>query len=791
MSTKESLILNMPNNKKEIILAIDSHALLHRGYHAMAGFRTSTGKPSGAVFGFLKMILTAVKELRPAYVLAAYDLPKPTFRHLAYDGYKGTRKKSDDDLRVQIDESKKFCEALGIPILQMEGFEADDILGTISHRFDLEKYEIIIVSGDMDTMQLVRDGVKVFTMKKGTETGLFDEASVYKKVGVYPKQIPDYKGLAGDVSDNIPGVEGVGSKTACKLVGEFGSVEGLYQNLEKDLDTIIASKIISKNLAQKILDNKEEAFFSKTLATIKTDVPIDIALPHKFGEGVSEKEYKELCDEYEFRSLKNTFDTIEALDSKKEEDEQVDKSLMSKLQVACILLYSEKTKLTLDEMRDQFKVTGNAQEIFDQLIAKIQEKGLYEYYTNFEEPLFTIIDDMERLGVLVDRKELEKQKVIVKEIINNLEKEIYVMAGKEFLISSPKQLGEVLYDDLKILENSKSKIKKTSTGARSTNAEMLEKLKDEHEIIPKILEWREAAKIYGTYLDPMDTYIHADGRVHPRFIQSGAATGRFSCENPNMQNLPTKSDLGQAVKKIFIASEGYKFLSFDYSQIDLRAAAMLSKDPALIKIFESGTDVHRGVAATVLHKSEAEVTDEERRKAKAINFGVLYGMGVSSLKEAMHAERKEAQEFYDNYKSTFVVLMEYLEQVKQDAKRTGYTKTFFGRHRDIPMIRSQIPFIRAQGERMAINAPLQGTSADIIKLGMIDVCREFAHYFKKDELRLLLQIHDELIFEVKEAKISELKDRIKGVMETVVEKRGFTTIPLIVSSDEGSNIAEL
>jgi DNA polymerase-1 len=771
---------------KKIILAIDSHALLHRSYHAMAGFRTSTGKPSGAIFGFLKMILTAVKEIKPEYVLATYDLPKPTFRHLAYDGYKGARQKGDDDLYTQIDESKRFCEALGIPILQIEGYEADDILGTISCKFDMENYEIVIVSGDMDTMQLVRPGVKVFTMKKGTETSLYDEAAVFKKYGIHPHQIADYKGLAGDTSDNIPGVAGVGEKTACKLIAKFETVENLYENLENHFDEVVTSKIVSKNLALKILENKEEALFSKTLATIKCDVPVEITLPHKFGEGINEEKYKELCDEYELRSLRSYFDVIEL-----KPPEEIDNELLAQMQVACILLYSEKSKLTLDEMRDYFKIKGSQQEVRDQLIEKLKAKKLYEYYRDFEEPLFPIIKHMEKVGILVDQDQLEKQKKHVKGIIEGLEQEIYKIAGKEFLISSPKQLGEVLYDDLKILEDSKNKIKKTSTGARTTNADMLEKLKDEHEIIPKILEWREAAKIYGTYLEPMNDYIHGDGRIHPRFVQAGAATGRFSCENPNMQNLPTKSELGQAVKKIFITQPGYKFLSFDYSQIDLRAAAMLSQDPNLLKIFESKTDVHRGVAATVLHKDEKDVTDEERRKAKAINFGILYGMGVSALKEAMHTDRKEAQEFYDNYKNTFSVLMEYLEKVKEDAKRTGYTVTYFGRHRDIPMIRSQIPFVRAQGDRMAINAPMQGTSADIIKLGMINVWNEFQEYIQKDELRMLLQIHDELVFEVKTELANELAPKIKKTMESVVEKKGYKTIALVVSSDEGNNLAEL
>ena len=356
-----------------------------------------------------------------------------------------------------------------------------------------------------------------------------------------------------------------------------------------------------------------------------------------------------------------------------------------------------------------------------------------------------------------------------------------------FLISSPKQLGEVLYDELKLGE----KIKKTATGKRSTNVEMLISMKDEHEIINEILSWRELTKLYSTYLVPLKGFIGEDGRIHPHFIPAGAATGRFSCENPNMQNLPVKSEYSESIRNIFVAEWGYKLLSLDYSQVDLRSAAILSGDENLLDIFKRNQDVHLGVAARTLHKKEEEVTKEERRKAKAINFGILYGMGVNALRESMGVDRAEAQEFYDTYKATFVTLMNYLEKVKQEATKSGYTTTLFGRPRHIPLLRSHIPFMRAQGERIAINAPIQGTSADIIKLGMIDVWNDMQEYFKNGSVKMQLQIHDELVFEVRDDVVDEVSGKIKTIMENVLEKRGFRIIPLVVSLDTGDTLGNI
>ena len=787
----------MQSKEKEIVMLVDSHALLHRAYHAMENMMSRDGKPSGALFGFVKMIQTAVNSLHPEHVICCYDLPKPTFRHLAFADYKGTRAKSDDALREQILESKNFAEAMGIPIYELEGFEADDLLGTLSHKIDKEKYEVIIFSGDMDVMQLIEDGVKVFAQRKGTSVEMYGEEEVVKRYGITPKQIPDYKGLAGDSSDNIPGVSGIGEKTAVKLIAEFNSLESLYGvvNSSKDEDRERLEKVVSKRIIEKLKTEHEEAIFSKTLATIRKDAPINIKKFKSFGSDIDNDKYKRLCDEYDLRSLRNYFEKdraeekglVETQDSI--ETEMISKEELEELQIMSALLNSEKTKLSYEDIKSLYAIKEGTDflGVKNELISRLEKENLINYYNDIENKITPILKQMMFWGVSVNKKELEKQKLYIKNKIDLLEKEIHDIAGEEFLISSPKQLGEVLYEKLGL----GTKIKKTSTGKLSTNANMLESLKDDHPIINKILEWREVSKIYGTYLEPMIKYVHEDGKVHPHFLQLGASTGRFSCENPNMQNLPIKSELGQLVRNIFVAEQGKSLISIDYSQIDLRAAAILSKDERLIDIFKRGIDVHKGVAAQTLHKSESEVTPSERSKAKAINFGILYGMGVSALKEAMHSERKEAQEFYDTYKETFSTLMIYLENVKDSAKRLGYTETLFGRRRDVPLLRSPIPFMRAQGERMAINAPVQGSSADILKLGMIDVWEKFDEDFKTGKLKMLLQIHDELVFECDEDEAKSYGERIAKVMTDVLSKRDINIVPLEASVNIGQSLGEL
>ncbi len=823
-----SKIFKGKNKDKKVLMLIDSHALLHRGYHAMQNFFTRDGRPTGALYGFLKMIISANELAAPDYVVATYDLPKPTFRHLAYDAYKGTRQKSDEDLKVQINQSKDFCKALNIPICEMEGFEADDMLGTISKMYS-DKYNIVIVSGDMDTLQLVNDNVKICTLKKAAEVSVFGEKEVMDKYELSPKQIPDYKGFSGDASDNIPGVMGVGPKTAIKILKEYKTVENFYEQIKKDEQNNFVNihKIVKGKIFENIKNNEEDALFSKTLATIILDAPIDVNIfnnfEHHFGEKYDKVEYEKLCDLYELRSLKNIFKKKEDTNSNLEivtgglsasnfdsgntekiEEIKVVVTLsekeMNELQVISSIIESEKNNISLEDLKNIHNIDeeqNNFDIIKKTLEKKMQDAGTFNYYKKLEEPLFDILENMRENGVLVNVTELEKQKIFVKNIINNLEKEIHTLAGKEFLISSPKQLGEILYDHIGL----GTKIKKTASGARSTNADMLESIKDEHEIVGKIINFREVSKVFNTYIEPLHNFILDDGRVHPRFMQAGAATGRFSCENPNMQNIPRNTEIGLAFRKVFVADEGKVLVSADYSQIDLRAAAILSGDKKLIDIFNNNIDIHTGVAAEVLGKKLEEVTDEERRKAKAINFGILYGMGVSALKDAMHTDRKTAQDFYDNFKNTFHELIDYLELVKLEATKNGYTSTLFGRRRQVPLLKSHLPFMRAQGERIAINAPIQGTSSDIIKLGMIQVNnilnpehndKEMGIRIQNTEIKMLLQIHDELVFECDADKVEKYSKIIADSMQNVLDNYDFKNkVPLKVNVVSGKSLFEL
>lgn len=830
-----SKIFKGKNKDKKVLMLIDSHALLHRGYHAMQNFFTRDGRPTGALYGFLKMIISANELAAPDYVVATYDLPKPTFRHLAYDAYKGTRQKSDEDLKVQINQSKDFCRALNIPICEMEGFEADDMLGTISKMYS-DVYNIVIVSGDMDTLQLVNNNVKICTLKKAAEVSVFGEKEVMDKYELSPKQIPDYKGLSGDASDNIPGVMGVGPKTAIKILKEYKTVENFYEQIKKDEKNNFENihKTVKGKIFENIKNNEEDALFSKTLATIILDAPIDVNIfnnfDHCFGEKYDKVEYEKLCDLYELRSLKNIFKKKEdknddivivgsgltlqniedynngKLEIKNEGEEGVKKEVillekeMNELQVMSSIIESEKNNINLEDLKNIHNIDegeNNFEIIKKALEIKMQEVGTFDYYKKLEEPLFDILENMREVGVLVDKDELEKQKVFVKNIILNLEKEIHILAGKEFLISSPKQLGEVLYDNMGL----GTKIKKTASGARSTNADMLESIRGEHEIVGKIINFREVSKVFNTYIEPLHNFIQGDGRVHPRFLQAGAATGRFSCENPNMQNIPRNTEIGLAFRKVFVASMNKVLISADYSQIDLRAAAILSGDKKLMDIFNNNIDIHTGVAAQVLGKEINEVTDEERRKAKAINFGILYGMGVSALKDAMHTDRKTAQDFYDNFKNTFHELINYLELVKLEATKNGYTSTLFGRRRQVPLLKSHLPFMRAQGERIAINAPIQGTSSDIIKLGMIEVNnilnpehndKEMGIRIENQEIKMLLQIHDELVFECDVDKVEKYSKIITDSMQNVLDGYDFKNkVPLKVNVVSGKSLFEL
>ncbi len=795
----------MKTKEKKIIILLDSHAILHRAYHAMVNFSTKDGRPTGALYGFVSMVLRMNEMFHPEYIVACFDLAKPTFRHIAYDGYKGTRTKTEDALVLQIKDAERVARELSLPVYACEGYEADDMLGTICEQMKgNDEYEIIIASGDMDTLQLVVDGkVSVYTLRKGNEGKVFHEADVFEKYGLTPEQVKDYKGLAGDSSDNIIGVPGIGEKTATALIQAYHSLENIYAVLKKDEDDL-RKKGFKERMIGLLKEYEEEAFFSKTLATIHRTSPVTFVLPEKkWEESLDKEKWGTLCDEFEFKQLKGKLGALTEIKGETKSKEVVDEGVtkeekpaqdisfdeLEELKVMSHLLSSEETNPSLETIE---KISGQSEKIKmkESLEKMLQDEGLHNLYMEIEKPVTGIIKHMEEKGILLDTSFLKDLSIDLHKELKIIEKAIYEDAGEVFTINSPKQLGVVLYDKLGLGE----KIKKTKGGSLSTNAEQLERIKDDHPIVAHVLKYRELSKLLSTYIDSLPTYVKEDGRVHAHFVQTGAGTGRFSCEDPNLQNLPVKTELGKKVREAFVASPGYVLLSCDYAQVDLRSAAILSGDTELIHIFEEGIDVHTGTAMKMFHVEKDGVTDLMRRQAKAINFGILYGMGVTALKEGLGVERKEAQEYFDTYKKTFARLTEYLLEVKAFAFSKGYTETLLKRRRQVPLLKSPLPFLRAQGERIAINAPIQGTSADILKLGMIDAYEYVEVVNKKygeGTISLLLQIHDELVFEVKEECKEECAKEISHILETVLAKRGLSHLPLKVSKTLGKNLMTL
>lgn len=791
-------------NKRLVLL--DTHAIIHRAYHALPEFMNSKGEPTGAIYGLATILFKIITELKPDYIVACYDLPKKTFRHVAYDNYKAGRAKTDDALVVQLIRSREFFTALSIPMYECEGFEADDLLGTITEQISIPGMDIIIASGDMDTLQLVDDDrVRVYTLKKGiNDTILYNEKDVIKRFGFEPKYLPDYKGLRGDPSDNIIGIKGIGEKTATILICEYGTIEKMYIALKKSPDKI-RTLGITKRVFNLLKDGEEEALFSKTLATIRRDAPIVFKLPDNvWKEKVAKESVAQFFRTMEFKSLQNRFLSVvngeDVALSKKEKIEEeikeknygeVDQEKIAKAKIAFWLLDSEQTDPSLDDVVN-YKDSDSLDQAFSKLEADIARENLGYVYKEIEVPLISIITEMEKVGIMVDINYFKKLSKEYHIDLTKIEKNIWNQVGREFNINSPKQLGEVLFDELGL---SVKGMKKSAGGARSTRESELEKLRDLHPVISEILKYRELQKLLSTYIDTIPEYVGSDWRLHAHFIQTGTTTGRFSASNPNLQNIPIKTEKGKNIRNAFIAESGYVLASFDYSQIELRVAALLSQDPYFIQVFRDGKDIHTAVAMKVFKVKESEVTHDMRRRAKVINFGILYGMGVNALRANLGTDRKEAQIFYDNYFAQFPTIANYLESIKNFAKDNGYTQTLFGRKRYFPGINSPLSFIKAMNERMATNAPIQGTAtADIIKIGMNKVHLELKKAKILDKVRLVLQVHDELIYEIKKDVLESAMKIIESAMKNVMPVQfleNIKPVPFEVSSSFGSNWGDL
>ena len=764
--------------KKRLVL-LDGNAILHRGYHALPDFSTQDGKPTGALYGLFLMLLSIIKDLEPDEIIACFDLPAPTHRHKMFEEYKAHRPKTDEALITQIKRARDVLDAFSIPYFEMEGFEADDLLGTIAEEMKSDKdVQVVIASGDHDTLQLVDDKkTLVYTQRRGIkDTMLYDEEAVKEKYGFAPEYLPDFKGLSGDSSDNIPGIKGVGEKTATRVIETFGHLEDIYTELEENKDDVaFVDAGLTTRFINLLREGEDKAMFSKELATIRLDAPIDFSLPDAgWRDRLDQEKIYTILNELEFGSLRRRVDDELFTDiddaNEGEDDQKTEESLtaeaVKELKIALWLCDSSKTDPDKEDILT-YTDTRTLAAAQKPLMDEMEEKNLLEVFNNIEKPLIPIVEKMKDVGIKIDKEYLDDLSSEYNKKLKKVEKKIYKEAGHEFNINSPQQLSEVMFTEMEIPV---SGLSKTSTGAVSTRESELQKLADDHKIAELMLEYRGIQKLLSTYINVLPERIGEDGRLHADFIQSGTTTGRMSSKNPNLQNIPIRSEDGRKIRGAFISENNTKLLALDYSQIELRIAAWLSEDKKLINVFKEGRDIHSAVASDVFEVDESKVTKNQRSKAKVINFGILYGMGVDALRRNLgnDTSRDEAQAYLDQYFNTYDGIADFMEEKKQEVREQGYTTTYFGRRRYFSEIYSSRSWIQARAERMAINAPVQGTQADIIKRAMIAVDA----YLQKEDLdkkvHLLLQVHDELIYEVTDEEIDNVSERIKTIMESVL-----------------------
>ncbi len=875
----------MKKSEEKILVLLDGNALIHRAYHALPPLTNPAGQTVGAVYGVAMTLLSVLEKFHPEYIAASFDLAAPTFRHEKFADYKATRVKAPDDLYAQIPLVKDLMRAFNIPIYEREGFEADDCVGTLARQASERGIPTVIVTGDNDALQLVTPSVKVFALRKGVkDIVLYDEAAVAEKYGFAPVAIPDYKGLAGDNSDNIPGVSGIGAKTATDLLREFGSLEKVYDSLDS----------VKESVRKKLEADREMAFFSKELGTIDTDAPVSFdpaacvardfdpavvsglfrdmgfysllkRIPGGTESGIKNKESNrktEVSKGKKAKALKTAEDVKAFLDDAGDGPVAADvisgeTSLFGSAGIANIGLAYEGGTVSV-EWNDKTKSVlggffGNAESpkifhdaksawhslrgegvtlagiAFDTMIAGyllsagtrielshllLEELGEDEYETvaegilllslrlrermdavsaeqsgpwtifrlfdEVEMPLIPILAQMETEGIRLDT---EKFRALSDEIgteIAVIEKKIYDQAGREFNINSPKQLSEILFSELGIPT---SGIKRTKTGISTASSE-LAKLK-EYPIVALVEEERELFKLKTTYLDAFPTLVDAHSRIHTTYRQAVTATGRLSSTEPNLQNIPAREKWSKAIRGAFRSEPGYALVGADYSQIELRVMAHVSGDESLVSAFENGEDVHRATASAVYGVAPEDVTSDMRRQAKVFNFGLMYGMSAYGLSQSLGITPAEAAGFIDTYFKKFPGVTRYMEVMKASAVEKGHVETELGRRRYVPEIRSENRNLAQSGERMAINMPIQGLAADIMKLSMLRVAETLPKYGAA--VRMLLQVHDELIFEVEEGVVEAFSSELKPIMESAYPLR----VPLVVDVNVGRDWGEL
>ncbi|MBE6068899.1 MAG: DNA polymerase I [Clostridium lundense] len=871
-------------NKDKLII-LDGNSLMNRAFYALPLLTNREGIHTNAVYGFTNMLLKMKEEIEPDYIVCTFDKAAPTFRHNEYKEYKAGRKKMPSELAEQFPIVKELLSKFDINIFEIEGFEADDLIGTLSCKAEEQGIEVYIVTGDRDALQLASDNIKVVLTKKGiTEKEIYDANRMIEEYGVTPKQFIDVKGLMGDASDNIPGVPGVGEKTAYKLIKEYGSIESVLNNTEN---------ISGKKIKESLIENSEQAIFSKKLATIMCNVPIEIDLNSiKSNENYDAEAIRKMFLDLEFKSLldkiyyeqkeenkileeetiefnvihnsdqlksliknindnkekeilfllfntenestyslvnikdiyinfldKNYAINIENLQGKEEflkdfkyilESEDIKKvsydvkapyvvlnkwgvdfkNVIFDIKIAAYLIEPSRSDYNLNILIPHYlkrEIRADGEEKFIRQVSAL--KDLYEeirdeiktldmdmLYYEVELPLVKVLSFMEQEGFKVDREMLQQIGERFQIEIDKMQKEIYAVADEEFNINSPKQLGKILFEKLDL-----PVIKKTKTGY-STNAEVLEALNDKHPIIEKITYYRQLTKLYSTYVEGLKNVIDTDEKIHSTFNQTVTTTGRLSSTEPNLQNIPIKYEMGKEIRKVFVAEDKSSLLlSADYSQIELRVLAHISEDENLIDAFKHHDDIHTKTASEVFKVPLGEVTSTMRSNAKAVNFGIVYGIGDFSLAQDLKISRKEAKAYIDAYFDRYPKVKEYMDKTIQQAHREMYVTTILNRRRHIPEIADSKKMVKALGERLAMNTPIQGSAADIIKMAMVKVYNSLKE--NKLKSKLILQVHDELILNVEKSELEQVREIVKNSMENVMP----LNVPLEVDMHEGES----
>lgn len=827
----------------EKLMILDGNSLMNRAFYAVPTLTIADGTHTNGIYGFLNMLDKVKEDIKPDYIVATFDRKAPTFRHIEYKEYKAGRKKMPEELAMQFPILKDILRMMAINIFEIDGFEADDLIGTLSNYAESNGLEVYIVTGDRDALQLATDNIKVVLTKNKGEKEIYDANKMMETYGVTPTEFIDVKGLMGDSSDNIPGVPGIGEKTAYKLIKEYKSIENLLCNLDK----------LKGKMKENLENNVEQAIFSKKLATIETNVPVEIDLEEikskdEYDVSGLRKEFTRL----QFKSLLSKLPkeekedrNIEVLSVTKVEDISIneddelyitygvkDSDKISTIELSNLeifidgkvynfnldlidieglkdifqgennkIIHSSKNLYTIlrkhnidlnnvifdteiaayiiDSSRGNynikdivFNILGEdieenigcsyLKDLYFKLKEEIEKLDMQKLYYDVELPLVEVLSSMEQAGFKVDEDKLDELGKEFKDMIITLEKDIYNLSEEEFNINSPKQLGKILFEKLDL-----PVIKKTKTGY-STNADVLEKLKDKHPIVEKIIEYRHVAKLYSTYIEGLKNVIDEDGRIHSSFNQTVTTTGRLSSTEPNLQNIPIRTEMGRSIRKVFVPFDNDSvILSADYSQIELRVLAHMSEDENMINAFNSHLDIHTKTASEVFGVKEDEVSSEMRSAAKAVNFGIIYGMSDFALGEDLKISKKEAKKYIDIYFERYPKISEYLSKLKEDGKKYSYVKTILNRRRFIPEISSSNKIVKALGERLAMNAPIQGSAADIIKLAMVNVWRRLRK--EKLESSIILQVHDEIIINAKKEELEKVKVLLKEEMENVIE----------------------